>query len=255
LKLLEQSKAIRTFVLPEVQALIETIKPDYNAVVMYETQIVEWLKPVVDLSDFYVYPTNGITEGLNWWMSNETRAIYMDDGDYQWVQESENQYDECIKYISVPSAIDGNFKLVPTTEEIALDLAYVGSTINQKINIDNNVKHAFYSLSKSFGLRNIRTGWYFSREKDHRLELLIHNAKYYNYFAHSVAEAVIQKFDTEYVFNTLSEHQAIAADKYDLEPSDVVWLATTTDPLYDKFKRGSINRVSLIEEIKSTLNC
>jgi len=108
--ILNQSKAVRTFVLPEVLKTVTSIIPDYNIVSHYDTQIIKWLSPVIDLSGYHVYPVNGITEGLNWWMANETRGIIMDDGDYQWIKETGNiwnLYD--IKYTSCPSAIDGNY--------------------------------------------------------------------------------------------------------------------------------------------------
>ena len=95
----------------------------------------------------------------------------------------------------------------------------------------------FYSLSKPFGLRNIRTGWMFTKKPDERLEALIHSAIHYNYFAHAVAEAVINNFDIDHIYKEVNQYQKIICQKYDLDPSDSVWLGTTTRPLYDKFKR------------------
>lgn len=243
--ILAQSTAVRTNVLGDVRAAVEPLKCDLDGVLHYSTNIVEWLKPIIDLSDFYVYPTNGITEGLNWWMANEQRAIYMDDGDYQWVKEKGSVYDESIKYVSIPSAIDGNFKTVPTHTPVALDLAYVGSTEIKPININKNVEFVFYSLSKPFGIRNIRTGWLFTRQQDFRLEALTHNAKYYNYYARDVAEKIISNFSIDYVYNKLRSKQLEICEKYNFIPSDSIWLGTTNDPQYDKFKRGGVNRLCL----------
>ena len=240
--LLEQSKAVRTFVLPEVYKIAASITPDYNSVSSYDTQIIKWLSPVIDLSEYHVYPVNGITEGLNWWMAYETRGITMDDGDYQWVKETGSE----IKYTSSPSAIDGNY----CTAGDIVDLAYVGSAPIKRI--EHNADTLFYSLSKPFGLRNIRTGWMFTKKPDMRLEALIHSAKYYNYFAHAVAEAVINKFDIDYIYKEVNQYQKIICKKYDLDPSDSVWLGTTTHPLYDKFKRGDTNRVCIAQEIQFT---
>ena len=245
--ILNQSKAVRTFVLPEVLKTVTSIIPDYNIVSHYDTQIIKWLSPVIDLSGYHVYPVNGITEGLNWWMANETRGITMDDGDYQWIKETGNiwnLYD--IKYTSCPSAIDGNYCIAGDI----VDLAYVGSAPIKRIEHDADT--LFYSLSKPFGLRNIRTGWMFTKKPDERLEALIHSAKYYNYFAHAVAEAVINKFDIDYIYKEVNQYQKNICKKYDLDPSDSVWLGTTTHPLYDKFKRGDTNRVCIAQEIQST---
>lgn len=244
--ILEQSTAVRTYALPEVNTAVRALKCDLDAINPYTTNIKQWLNPVIDLEDFYVYPTNGITEGLNWWMANETRSIYMDDGDYQWVVQRGSQYDDCIKYMSSPACKDGNFKEVPTHTPIALDLAYVGSTIAQPIEISDNVEYVFYSLSKAFGLRNVRTGWIFTRSPDQRLEAITHSAKYYNYFAHNVAETVINKFDIEYIWRNREFRQHHICREYGFTPSDSVWLATTNNPAYDKFKRDGVNRVCLV---------
>ena len=72
----------------------------------YSTHIKEWLKPVIDLSDFYVYPTNGITEGLTYWMSKEKRSLYRETGDYEWVENTGKD----IHYITCPSSKDGNLE-------------------------------------------------------------------------------------------------------------------------------------------------
>ena len=69
--LLQQSLAVRTTVLPEVRKVIETVKPDFDSVKKYQTSIIDWLKPLVNLTDFYVYPMNGITQGLDWWYAKD----------------------------------------------------------------------------------------------------------------------------------------------------------------------------------------
>ena len=238
-KILSQSLAVRTNVLLDVRKVVDTVRPDYDSVTPYKTNVIEWLKPIIDLTGFSVYPTNGITEGLNWWMAHERRAVYMDLGDYQWVQETGNRYEDSIKYVSIPSAIDGNFREIPNHVPIALDLAYVGSTQVQKINLPNNVEHVFFSLSKSFGIRNIRTGWYFTRTPNLRLEALTHNAKYYNYYAHDVGESIISNFEVDFIHNQLYNKQKTICNRLDLTPSDSVWLATTQDNDYIKFMRGN----------------
>lgn len=233
--LLNQSLAVRTFVLPDVKNSIESVAPTYDSVQHYKTNIIEWLSPVIDLSGFSVYPMNGITEGLNWWYNREPLGVQMNTGDYQWIENRDDS--PYIFYQSVPSAMDGNFVDVRTDVPVALDLAYVGSTRVRPIEISSNVEHAFYSLSKSFGVGNIRTGWYFSRKPDAKLELLIYGAKYYNYFAHNIAETIISKFDIDYVHNTLNSEQKRVCDALGFTPSDSVWLACTTQDEYKKFRR------------------
>ena len=233
--ILDQSTAIRTRILPEVLDRVGLIKTQFDSTNPYNTQIIDWLSPIVDLTGFHVYPTNGITEGLNWWYRGETRGVQMNLGDYQWIDPTGNH----LHYQSVPSSIDGNYCQYPTDKPVALDLAYVGSTSIQKIPIHNNVERVFYSLSKSFGVRNIRTGWYFTRQEDQKLNQLTFGAKYYNYFAHDVAETIISNFTIDYVWNRLRSEQQRVCQLLNLTPSDSVFLGTSTDPIYSKFRRNN----------------
>jgi len=244
--LLKQSLAVRTTVLPEVRKVIDTVKSDYDSVRHYKTDIVNWLKPIVDLSDFYVYPTNGITEGLDWWWGRSTSKIISATGEYQWVDQKLHGQDPHYVYQSIPSAIDGNYCSVDSHTKVALDLAYVGSTTIQKIELHSGVEKVFFSLSKPFGIRNIRTGWYFTKEPDTKKEALTHSAKYYNYYAHMVAETIINNFDIDFVHNQLYNKQKRICQELDFTPSDSVWLATTEHAEYSKFMRdGKIARICL----------
>lgn len=243
--LLSQSLAVRTFVLPEVQSVLEQVYPTFDEVTPYNTYIAEWLRPIIDLSEFYVYPMNGITEGLNWWYYKEQRSVIVDNGDYQWITNKKGS-DDLIKYLSVPSAIHGNFVDVPSDVPVALDLAYVGSTKIKKINIDSNVEFVFFSLSKSFGLSNVRTGWLFTKDEDKKLNDLIYSAKYYNYYANKISETIIKSFSLDYIHNRLNNKQIEICDKLNFTPSDSVWLATSNDIEYKKFRRnGNTARICL----------
>lgn len=234
--ILNNSNAVRTLVHPSVRSCISKISPDLDSVTPYKTNIINWLEPIIDLSNFYVYPTNGVTEGLNWWLSKESRAITMAEGDYQWIKPKDGE--GSIHYLSVPSAIDGNWKEVPTSIPVALDLAYTGSTSVKQIKISDNVEYVFYSLSKPFGIRNVRTGWFFSRKQDFRLDALIYNAKYYNYYASQVAEEVIRNFDIDFVHNAYQSQQQYICKNLNIKPSDSVWIATSSDDKYKKFRRN-----------------
>ena len=255
--LLNQSLAVRTNVLPEVKSVVNKIHPDYNRVSKYKTDIIQWLKPIIDLTGYSVYPMNGCTEGLNWWYGKEERSVKITPGDYQWINAT-NRYSEIV-YMSVPSAINGNFVDLPNDTPIALDLAYVGSTKIQHIHNNGKIEYVFYSLSKAFGLRNVRTGWLFTKTPDAKLESLIHSAKYYNYFAHDIAETVISNFEIDYVHNRLYNKQKAICEHLNFTPSDSVWLATTKDKEYAKFMRdGETARICLAgvmnEETRFTNN-
>jgi hypothetical protein len=193
--ILQQSLAIRTTVLPEVRSVIDQVPPDWDGVSPYKTSIVDWLSPVIDLTDWHVYPMNGITQGLDWWYDKEQRSVYMEPGDYQWIKPKGNMYEDGVQYVSTPSAIDGNWRLQSPVSPHVLDLAYVGSTSVQRLDVSENCERVFYSFSKPFGIRNVRSGWMFTRTPDQRLEALTHSAKYYNYYANAVSESVMLDMD------------------------------------------------------------
>ena len=49
---------------------------------------------------------------------------------------------------------------------------------------------------------------------------------------------------------SLKKYQDKICQDLNLTPSDSVWLATTKDSDYDKFKKGDVNRISLCDLIK-----
>lgn len=250
-RILQQSLAIRTFTIDEIQSQLDNFKfDDLHTVSRFYnySRITDYLKPYVDLTDFeYLYPVNGITEGLNYWMWLEQRQIQIADGDYQWVLGKEVGD---VLYHTTPSSIDGNCKEIPITMPVVLDLAYLLSSKPQKITIPENVEKVFFSFSKCFGLRNLRIGYYWSRYPDKRLQPLIKNAKYYNYYSMMLGEHLIQNVNPEIVFNTLRPLQIQVCEELNLTPSDTIWLATSTDPMYNKFKRGNTNRLCIADLIK-----
>jgi hypothetical protein len=219
-----------------------------DSVDRFQSKITDWLSPYVDLSDFgYLYGVNGITEAMNFWMWQESRDIKMATDDYQWIDGS-NQGE--VLYMSTPASYDGNYVDIPIDIPVVLDLAYLGSTAPRFINIPPNVERVFYSLSKTFGLRNYRIGYCWCRTPDARLEMLQSSAKYYNYHSMSLGETIISNLDLPLVHHTLHPFQVNICDELELTPSDVLWIATTDDPVYSKFFRNHTNRVCIADIIK-----
>ena len=252
-RLLNQSSAIRSFPIKEVVDIVDNFKLHEHAEVKHFTSnITEYLKPYCDLSKFeHLYPINGITEGLNYWMWEETRDIEMRDGDYVWVR---GQPTGDVRYWTTPASFDGNFYDVPTDKPVVLDLAYILSTDIKPINIPDNVEKVFFSFSKCFGLRNYRIGYYWSKTPDKWLDPLINSAKYYNYHSMALGELLIDKIPIDLVYKTLRPYQLAICNELELTPSDVVWLANTNNPLYNKFKRNYTNRICIADLIKERYN-
>ena len=140
-KILKQSLAIRTFPILQIEAICDNFNyDDYTEV-----------KPVIDLSDFpYLFPANGVTEGINYWYMQENRKVIRHKDDYVWLPESETGE---VLYMSNPSSADGNLKEIPTDIPVVLDIAHIGScSTDIKIDVPDNVEKVFFSLSKCFVL-------------------------------------------------------------------------------------------------------
>lgn len=248
-RIINQSLAIRTFSIDPICKICNNFSmQDHETVKPFKSSITEWLKPTIDLSEFeYLYPVNGITEGLNYWMWQETRQITMKKDDYAWVTGKENGE---VLYISMPSSVDGNYCEIPTDVPVILDIAYVGSAALKKIHVPSNVEKVFYSFSKSFGLRNYRTGYYWSRIPDAKIGPLIQHGKYYNYYAQNLAEEIINQISIDEVYKCLRPYQELICNELSVVPSDVVWLATSSDSDYNKFFRNYTNRLCIADIIK-----
>ena len=249
-QVLEQSDFIRTFPVAQVKQICREFEyQDIAEVRPFTSRITEWLSPVVDLSGFdYLYPVAGITEGLNYWSQQETRTIARPKHEYMWLTEQETGE---VRYISVPDYATGNNRSVPVDMPVVLDLAYIGSCSDSvRITVPDTVEKVFFSLSKSFGVRNYRIGYYWSRTADFQLERLIGNAKYYNYYAMALGEELISKIKPTAINTWLRPYQDKICQELNLTPSDAVWLATTDDPDYNKFNKGKLNRINLTELIR-----
>ena len=189
-KILKQSQAIRTFPIRKIEKIVNDFKIDnHTEVKRFTSNITEWLKPVIDLSDFkYVYPANGVTEGINYWYMQEKRKVIRYPDDYVWLPESK---EGDILYLTCPTSMDGNICDIPTNIPVVLDIAHIGSCSDRvRISVTDNIEKVFFSLSKCFGLRNYRIGYYFSREPDEQLERLINSAKYFLLIRHPCRVAI-----------------------------------------------------------------
>jgi hypothetical protein len=65
-----------------------------------------------------------------------------------------------------------------------------------------------------------------------------------------LGEALIENIPIDLVYNTLRPYQLGICNELNLTPSDVIWLATSNDPCYNKFKRNYTNRLCVADLIK-----
>jgi hypothetical protein len=233
---------------------------DDKAVLLSTVQkrITEYLSPVIDLSEFsHMYPVNGITEGLNYLsMENKTKKIQLTPGDYEWLKyvHRPNVVDKegDILYISNPSAIDGMIyndtewkKIIDSHKEIALDVAYIGSTKNKQIELNENVKYVFVGLSKMLGVSNLRIGFIFQKNRSISLQALTHQNFYFNPNSLLATLDLLDNFELGYIHKKYNKSQKQICDEYNLKQSDVVYMGTSDDPRYNFWKRDNSNRLCL----------
>jgi hypothetical protein len=217
--------------------------------------IVKYVSPIIDLTEFpFMYPVNGITDGLNTLAIDcRNKSIKVFDGEYDWLQlnlpKNVNYDNGDILYVSNPSSIDGNYiknwnEIIQTHQDIALDCAYIGSCRIEKIEINENINTVYVGLSKMFGLSELRIGYVFRRRPSIPLGGLLRNF-YFNSNNLKLTIELFKNFNLDYLNKKHKQQQELFCKTHGLTPSDVIYLATTTDSAYDFYKKGSINRVCI----------
>ena len=168
-----------------------------------------WLRPLIDLSDMpYAYHINGIHSAIDNWAAREQRTIACLKGEYPYIRNVRSNIMVCdsvdqipkdaVVYLSNPFSATGNYEqqYFNIQNPMVLDLAYVGTTDQHSLPVRENVEAIFWSASKSFGLGNFKTGYYFSR-LEHQLNKQLKDAGYSNWFAISLLN---QAMNTAMVF-------------------------------------------------------
>lgn len=230
----------------------------------------EWLVKAVDTRSLdFAYPTAGITQALQIWLQNEQRQVYRLRGDYLYpsivspgiivVDDVEQVPDsrDCILYLSVPSARDGNYPgfledLASKSFALALDCAYLGTAEIREIPIPENVDLLFYSFSKSFGLAPLRVGWLFSKNSISSLECL-NEYGYVPAVNFKVTSAIVSEFPLDFCHQWLAEPQERICSEFGLARSDCALLAIGDLNKYGDFEREGLGfaRVPLVELLET----
>lgn len=266
---LGQEKAVYSILLPEVKKQLDSITLSSNYVhtadkdkldalrTTVEGKFRHWVADIVDLAEFpYGYPVNGATHGIDYWLlANASSAIQQGPGEYDWARIQRPDIEitttpSTRAYISNPYSATGNFdhRHLAYNVPMLLDCAFVGTTRKQKIELPDSVEAVTFSLSKGFSLNLFRSGFIFSKQPIKSLETLS-RFNYFNYPALVVADVVLSNFEVDYVYNKLRPIQEDICYEYRLTASDCVFLATSSDPMYDHWKRGDgTNRLCLSRE-------
>jgi hypothetical protein len=228
-----------------------------------QNQIRNYLEPLIDLSEMtWAYPTNGIHESIDW-MCTKVKKYQVFEGEYRYptfmkkpvhVARSVNDLQIGVPlYMSNPFSATGNFdrrydevgsrQICP----IYLDLAFVGTTGQYRLNLYENVKEIFWSCSKPYGLGLLRAGVRFVREAE-LIQQELQGVGYFNHAIIDVFRAVTMNSGVFAKKEEYSEKQNLICKHFNLTPSDSYLIGTTDDKEWDRFKReNGINRVCLTQ--------
>jgi hypothetical protein len=264
---LGQEKAVYSVLLPEVKKLLtESISEYYIHTADKERldkfrwntvgKFKYWVKDIIDLSEFkHAYPINGVTGAIEQWLLDNSGNIQQLPGEYgwakiqrPWIGDSDTPMESA--YISNPFSANGSFHDMHKNIELPtlLDCAFIGTTKKNKIDITPNIKAIAFSFSKGFSVNLFRTGFLFSRDPIPALDVWL-GFNYYNYASMNVADKIMDNFAVDYIYNKFRPTQLEICEENDLNPSDCVFLATSTDSKYDHYKRGDgTNRLCLARE-------
>jgi|688.fasta_scaffold209768_2 hypothetical protein len=223
-----------------------------------KNKLIKYFSTSINLSDFkFFYITSGITDGLNYLNNQYLNCdINVGVGDYEYFNylKRETTTTDEILYISNPSAIDGNFvqewDSLLENKRIILDCAYLGTTSTKEIKINKNVETVLLSLSKTFGLYENRIGFIFTNRPLPLLHGIIYDNCYFNISSCILTMNLLDKFPLGHIHNLYKDQQNIICGQYNLQPSDVCFIASSTDDKYSFYKRKNTNRLCLTEKIQ-----
>lgn len=226
---------------------------------------VKFFAPCIDLSSLTeVYPTAGITEALNSFSLDILKrgySIHVAPGDYEWIKQFFlNRNESTIRYVSNPSAKDGNYlsdeewtSIIDANTVVALDCAYMGTAPIKKIQFNDKVTNLFVSCSKTFGLPDLRAGLHFRKNTMTGVKTLTDHG-YFSPYPLYVFNKLMNSFSIDYLYSKHQERQQVVCEKYGFKPSDVVFLGTSTDEQFKYFDRAGVNRLCLTELMQSWTN-
>lgn len=169
---------------------------------------------------------------------------------FAWLDEDQIRPNDVV-LISVPFSDTGavpNFleKLLTDCDEnavpVMLDLAYIGLSVNQKINLEHQcIEYVVSSLSKVFPVELHRIGIRMQRKKFED-QLYVINEKNYNYINITSAylgTKLMEKFPADYIYNKYRQRQLDMCGKLNLEVSPCVYFGIDKDKQFQEYNRGT----------------
>ena len=269
--LLGRSRLVRPLQHVSIQAEIQTFfktpkEYSFSSLLYSELRqaFLDWLRPLCPgVSDFpYFYLTAGILEALNLEGNLGGGKIFLQDGDFNYLQQINPQrvvemanLEELGRgdklYVSLPSSIDGcmGTEALTSLHERGVtqlwDLAYACTvSSNVPLVFSDSVERVYCSLSKIMGEPALRQGFVLSKTPISVLDFLLEK----QYMSLVLAPFYIRffnKFPQSFLSDTLRDFQIKAAAELGIESSDCVLLGHTTKAEFSYWKRGLTNRIYL----------
>ena len=202
-----------------------TLLERFKIIKRFENTLRSKLKSYVDVSQLkYSYVINGITEGLNNWISNSS-SLHILKNDYTYYERLSNvrniklvNLDSCDRVvISCPFSYDGNtntqqdviYQCADKNIPILIDLAYLGTTDSFTLDISRNKQiQIAYSMSKHYALPFDRIGLLWSSQEDQSLNIL-NQVGYVNITGIQRSQMLLDHFDIDYIY----KHYKQSSDK------------------------------------------
>ena len=132
---------------------------------------------------------------------------------------------------------------------VLMDMAYMGTSSNILLSLNDSVESYCFSISKPFGLGAVRYGIEYSKYDYERHPLYaLNNNNYTNRIGEFLTMKLCEKYQVDYLFKTYREKQAKLCDVMGLIPSDIVMFGLSHEEKWNDYSRdGAINRVCLSE--------
>jgi hypothetical protein len=175
--------------------------------------------------------------------------------------EDDDIRDNDVVVISLPFAGTGNKH--PHTEYILdrcdaldvpvlIDCCYFGVCSEIEFNFNHpSIKDITFSLSKNFPVQHLRIGMRASRDQYDDLLAIYNRNAYLNRIGAAVGLELLDRYDSDYNFNTYRTTQEDFCKILDLSPSNCVFFGTSTTQ-YHEYNRGTKeNRLCFSKYLKA----
>jgi len=251
---------------PEVQYKLEWKKHNVNDFALkYKTWIQSSNRAVVHGLDTYnYYLTDGVTGAFaDFEKTYPSLESVVFRGEYPYhrdtgatrIEHLSNLHKGQKLYISYPFAAHGivhyQFEsILDICEEqnipVFLDCAYFGACAFPNLDLKKNcIKFVAFSMSKAFATGRCKIGICFTQEQNTYMALL-NEYSYVNHISIGIHNYILDNFKPDYMFEKYRTTQLDICKKYEIDPSDTVFLAYSYNPKQKGFDRdGTVSRYGI----------